>query len=102
MTPRCEPSSGGQLDFARVNVTVVIGGAEGAGDPPGGIRPSGARLDLMMPEMDGYAIRSRAKQLAEPGIDAIPLLCIAGTLIKRNRPRVEVVPSTASTADYCD
>ena len=42
----------------------------------GGLRPCAIVLDLVMPEMDGFAFR-RA-QLADPQLAAIPVLVVSG------------------------
>ena len=58
------------------NAVAVGSGREALNVLTGGLRPCAILLDLVMPEMDGFAFR-RA-QLADPHLAAIPVLAVSG------------------------
>ena len=64
------------IEHRGYNAMAVASGREALNVLTGGLRPCAILLDLVMPEMDGFAFR-RA-QLADPRLAAIPVLVVSG------------------------
>lgn len=61
------------LAYAGIPTVCAVNGLE-ALETARSVRPSVILLDLMMPVMDGYEFRAR--QLADPALRRIPVICV--------------------------
>jgi CheY-like chemotaxis protein len=61
------------LAYAGIRTVTAVNGQE-ALDKLRSVRPSVILLDLMMPVMDGYEFRAR--QLQDPALRRIPVICV--------------------------
>ena len=75
------------LAHAGIRTVSAVNGLE-ALEAARAVRPSVILLDLMMPVMDGYEFRAR--QLADPLIKRIPVICVTAVPSPESDARLQV------------
>jgi CheY-like chemotaxis protein len=82
-------SIGAALSAAGYSFATATDGADGMRQLRGGTQPCLVLLDLMMPRMSGFEVRSAMK--ADPSLSAIPVVVVtgAGPLAERRASELE-------------